>query len=428
MNQQDGDRSADRNQRLRVVVFSGMAGFRGHSMEVVSTNILRGLRERRIAVVDVPLRVPNWCKRVRPRMLAEFFLRYIAYPIVAFRCWRKFRERPVYFISDHADAFIACAVPRRAKVVVLVHDLASMMPLRQIPFRKTWRTYLIHLLGILFKKRGVRRADHVVTVSQTIGTEVVKWLNKRPSEITTIYNGFDEQIFHTGDKREAREQIRLNDDFACILSVASSEPRKNIPCLIRAVNELRQDIPNLRLAYIGSLDRASRKLIAELRLETTILRFCNISDGKLALMYRAADVYAFPSDYEGFGLPAIEAMASGLPVVHSNIPTLAEVVAGCGIAFEPNDSHALAHGLKRVIDDKLLAVRLARAGQERARMFHWTTTAEQLAKVFACVQSERCSSPRSKWADIRVFTKFQREPDRRDLVPVGRLEKHHHNN
>ncbi|MEX1027497.1 MAG: glycosyltransferase family 1 protein [Candidatus Paceibacterota bacterium] len=383
MNEQDKHRSKDRHQRLKVIVFSGLAGYRCHSMDVVSTNLLRGLRQRRIAVLDVPLRAPKWFEWVRPRLLAEFLLRYIAYPFVAFRCWSKFRGRPAYFIDDHANAFIARAIPRQAKVIVLVQDLASMMPLRAIPFRKTWQTYLIHFLGVCFKRGGVYRADHIVTGAATIREEVVRWLKKRPDEVSVIYDGFDEQTFTSGDKAEARETLGLNQAAIYVLSVASSQPRKNISCLIRALRELRGRIKNAKLLYVGDFDGPAKKLIQDYDLNDAIIRFRNISDAQLAQLYRAADVYAFPSQYEGFGLPAVEAMACSCPVVTSEAPTLLEIVGGCGLAAATNDSAALAKAMERIIREETLAKQLIAAGRERVRMFYWSKSAARLETVFA---------------------------------------------
>ncbi len=384
MNEQANYRYAGRTERLKVVAFTGLAGFRCHSMNVVSSNILRELRARRIAVLDVPLRAPRWFQRIRPRLLAEFLLRYLAYPMLVYRCRQKFGDRALYFVTDHADSFLACFVGH-AKVIILVQDLASMMPLAAIPFRKTWKTYLTHILGLVFKRRGVYRADHIVTGAETIRSDVVRWLRKQADGVTVIYDGFDEKTFTPGEKIQARGSLGLNRDDICILSVASSEPRKNISTLILALDKLRRRIANVKLLYVGNFDRTAQRAVNDTGLDDAVIRFRNISDVQLAELYRAADAYAFPSQYEGFGLPAVEAMACGCPVVTSTEPTLLEIVGGCGISATTNDAAALAEALERVLTNKSLAQQLVAAGLQRVKKFYWSNTAERLEKVFRAV-------------------------------------------
>ncbi len=384
----DQRKKQSRRNRIRVVAFSGIPGYQSRSTYVVARNIIRELRNRRIAVLDVPVRVPKWFQWIRPKVLAGLLLRYIVYPWLAFRCWCRFGDRAVYFAPDHASALLARAIPRRGRVIILVQDLASMMPLRAIPFRKTWRTYLIHVLGVLFKRRGIYRADHIVTGAAAIRGEVIRWLKKQPHEVTVVYDGFDEKTFVPGNRAQARQAMTLRQEESYVLSVASSQPRKNISCLIEAMRELRGRIENAKLLYVGNFDHLAAELIEKHKLNDAIIRFQNISDADLAQLYRSADVYAFPSQYEGFGLPAVEAMACGCPVVTSAAPTLLEVVGGCGLATPTNDSAALADAMESVICDKAVADQLTESGLQRVKMFYWSKTAERLETVFAKFQND----------------------------------------
>jgi glycosyltransferase involved in cell wall biosynthesis len=173
-----------------------------------------------------------------------------------------------------------------------------------------------------------------------------------------------------------------------VLYVGALEPRKNIPGLLRAFVRLRADFPDLTLALGGSprwkfaeIPRALEELALE-----PVVRFTGyIADSDLPALYSAAAAFCFPSFYEGFGLPVLEAMACGTPVVCSNTSSLPEVAGDAALLVEPRDEVALTEAIARVLTDEALAEDLRERGLKRAASFSWDRTAELTLAVYRSV-------------------------------------------
>jgi len=162
------------------------------------------------------------------------------------------------------------------------------------------------------------------------------------------------------------------------MTVTSPAARKNMPCLMRAMHQLAADFPGLKLLVVGGLDAEALHLIGELGLGDRIIRYRNISDDQIAALYAAADLYVFPSWYEGFGLPVVEAMACGCPVIVSDDPALVEVAGPAGLSFPANAPEKLADAVRTVLSDPALRDSLVQAGKRRAEEFTWTRTAQRV--------------------------------------------------
>jgi len=342
----------------------GIPGFQSISTDVVSGNLVSALRASGMRVSEVRLSAPSALKRIRPRFVAEFILRYLMYPACARRTYKRYGDAPVYFITDHASASISRSIPPPAKVIVLVHDLASILPPGELRYRPTWKNRLIHVLGVLFKKPGIMRADHVFTVSAAIKEAIVRRLGYPAEQITVIYNGVDAATFAPRDKGDARTELGLEQAGQYLMTVTSPAARKNMPCLMRAMHQLAADFPGLKLLVVGGLDAEALHLIGELGLGDRIIRYRNISDDQIAALYAAADLYVFPSWYEGFGLPVVEAMACGCPVIVSDDPALVEVAGLAGLSFRESSGEAGRRGPHRAVRPG--PARLACAGGEAA--------------------------------------------------------------
>jgi glycosyltransferase involved in cell wall biosynthesis len=174
-----------------------------------------------------------------------------------------------------------------------------------------------------------------------------------------------------------------------LLHVGHTQPRKNLPTLLRALVLLRQQGTQVILAQIGGQpDASQRELIQELGLERAVHFVGPLPDKDLVTLYGVAEVFVFPSFYEGFGLPPLEAMACGVPVVCSNVASLPEVVGDAALAVDPHDVQALAEAIERVLADPALAAELRQRGLERARQFTWERTAQATLAVYREIMEE----------------------------------------
>lgn len=229
-----------------------------------------------------------------------------------------------------------------------------------------------------------RHADLVLVVSEYTRRDLERLLGVTPEKIAVIAEGVDAR-FHTpseaDDQAHVRERYHLPERY--VLCVGRPFPHKNFPLLIRSMAKLKQADPTLPdLVLAGPTDYAPgvaevQATIYELQAETWIHWIGTVAEEDLPVLYRGASVFAFPSLYEGFGLPVAEAMACGVPVVCSNAASLPEVVGEAGLLVDATDADAFAAALERVLTDPALCAQLAEQGRERARLFRWEETARQ---------------------------------------------------
>jgi glycosyltransferase involved in cell wall biosynthesis len=195
----------------------------------------------------------------------------------------------------------------------------------------------------------------------------------------------------TAAKQHVRAKYGIEGEF--ILFVSTIEPRKNLPTLIAAYSKLLDAYKSHARFVVagpsgwltGEVDAA----IAKYKLKETVCFLGGIPTEELAYLYNAARVFALPSFYEGFGLPPLEAMASGTPVVVSNVSSLPEVVGDAGILIDPNDVDAWAVALHRVLTDDELHAELSTKGSKRAALFSWERTARETLNVYRKVVQQK---------------------------------------
>jgi glycosyltransferase involved in cell wall biosynthesis len=183
-----------------------------------------------------------------------------------------------------------------------------------------------------------------------------------------------------------RSQYGLGPDF--VLAVGNLQPRKNLLRLIKAFASVREQMEGIQLVVVGKAQwqaSAVYETVKHMGLEGDVLFLGYVPDGDLMLLYNCARVFVYPSIYEGFGLPVVEAMACGTPVVTSNTSSLPEVAADAAILVDPHSEEQIADALRRVLLDPDLALSLSRKGLRRAKQFSWQQTAQDTVAVYQTV-------------------------------------------
>jgi glycosyltransferase involved in cell wall biosynthesis len=268
-------------------------------------------------------------------------------------------------------------------VVVTIHDLAIL----RFPqnFRQWHRTYTTRLLP-----RLVRGVDAIITDSQATKNDLVELLGVAPERISVIPCGIGGSFVRRADDdshlHDVRERYALPRRYA--ITVGAIEPRKNIPRLLRAIDVLARRRPELRdvtLIHVGPAgwltDEVSQTL-ATLRLRDRVRFLGFVPNDDLAALYQLARVSVYPSLFEGFGLPVLEAMASGCPVVTSNISSMPEVAGDAAVLIDPTDEESIAEGLARVWSDERLRDDLIARGLRRAASYTWESTARNTIRLY----------------------------------------------
>ncbi len=278
-------------------------------------------------------------------------------------------------------------LPRRLPVpaVVTVHDLALL----HFPETLTWK---IRWSLLPFLETSLERAARVVTVSHAVAAEIAASWPRAAAKVEVIWNGVAE-AFVPGDRAAiaaTRERLGLPDGY--LLYVGTLEPRKNVELLLDAWLALRAEWPQAPPLVLAGPDgwhsAALRRRIEGLA-DAGVRRLGRLERAALVEVLQAAALFVYPSLYEGFGLPLVEAMACGVPVVGSNRASLPEVIGDAGLAVDADDPSALASALHQLLTDPELAARLAARGRERARLFSWRSAAARLAGLFHAVLAER---------------------------------------
>ena len=282
-------------------------------------------------------------------------------------------EPDIIHLPNHH--FARFAFLRKNPYIVTVHDLVRFY----FPFEPEKFTERLWLkLDII----GIRRASHIIATSQHTRNDLIKYMKIPPGRISVIYDGIDHNIFKPSD-------VALGFlDKPYILYVGSERPRKNLGRLFEAFAMLKKEFPDLKLLKIGPVGRYdkfrrdSEKKLASLGITRQVAFVDYVSEPDLARYYSSARLLAYPSLYEGFGLPPLEAMACGCPVVTSNASSIPEVVGDTGITVDPHDTDALAQAIRRVLTDSKLRQDMIKKGLEQAKKFSWEKAAEQTLEVY----------------------------------------------
>ena len=233
--------------------------------------------------------------------------------------------------------------------------------------------------------RKIDSVDSIIVVSDFIKTQAIEEFALPSEKIHVIHNGFDPDVFKEYNPEQLkaiREKFNLPQNF--VLFVGSIEPRKNLKNLICAYLQLNKNIRQkhklVLVGFKGWNNKDIMQLLDNSKEDVEYLGY--VSNEELGKLYNLATVFAYPSFYEGFGLPPLEAMASGCPVVTSNAASLPEVCGDAAYYIDPYDIDSISQGIHRVITDKELRNLMVQKGLAKAAEFSWTKSAQQHLKLF----------------------------------------------
>jgi glycosyltransferase involved in cell wall biosynthesis len=264
--------------------------------------------------------------------------------------WQVAIRRPGVFFSPGFNPPLLCPVP----FVFTIHDLIQI----QVPGVATPAKRLYYDAVI---KPACRRAFRVLTVSEWSRTQIVQWAGIPAQRVVNVGNGVDAPFSPEGPRHEP--------GFPYILYVGNSRPHKNLDRLLQAFRDLH--CPGLRLILAGAMGPEIASRIGELGIRERTLTLADATDEQLAAVYRGALLLALPSVVEGFGLPALEAMACGTPVVASRSTALPEVVGDAARLIDPLDVFDIRRAIEDVLADPACRAVMRERGLARARLFSW---------------------------------------------------------
>lgn len=273
-------------------------------------------------------------------------------------------------------------IPSPAKLscpsVMTLHDIILIRSAGDYYSPRRARMYARRLL------KRVREVDHVITVSQFSRRDIIEWSGISENKVSVVYNGVSQQFRPvTGEAKleEARARCGLPRRF--VLAVGSTEPRKNIRTAIEAFGVIRRVRPELSLVVTGVDYCRVEPDSAFAGLDLAGVHFTGyVHDFDMPALYSMAEALLFPSLYEGFGLPPLEAMACGTPVVTSSTTSIPEVAGDAAMLVDPASAGELAGALAMVLDSDAVRRELVEKGFRRAAEFNWERTARETRKIY----------------------------------------------
>ncbi len=285
------------------------------------------------------------------------------------------------FLSPHYN--IPLLPIRARKRIVIIHDVNHLVYYDQLsPIQK--------LYAKLFLKRAVNISDAVITVSNFSEGEIRKYIGKISNNINVLYFGVDETLMGKRDNPEEMNRIKskynLPDNY--ILYVGSPKPHKNLITLLKAFTLLLADFPNQKIVVVGILkDQVMQTGFIESVTLTNNEIMANliftdyVADSELQLIYKQADFLVFPSFYEGFGLPPIEAMLNYCPVIASDAASIPEICGNAALYFDPNNEVELYEKIKVFLSDLNLRNNFIRKGEENLIRFKMVNFKSNLDRI-----------------------------------------------
>jgi glycosyltransferase involved in cell wall biosynthesis len=272
----------------------------------------------------------------------------------------------------------------RLPAVVTVHDLTALL------YPETHNAK-VRLSILPFLERSLEKARRVVAVSQATAADLTFHFPECAARVRVVYEGVDPSFTPAspGEVQAIRRELGAPDGY--ILYIGTLEPRKNVHVLLSAWEALRQENPETPpLVLAGGAGWHSRSLLARLAAlgngdhgVSGVRYLGRVEQDHLVRLFQGASVFAYPSLYEGFGLPPLEALACGVPTVVSNTASLAEVTGGAALKVDAQDAAGLAAALRQILSEPARAAELSRRGLLRAERFRWERAAAEMAKVFA---------------------------------------------
>jgi len=270
------------------------------------------------------------------------------------------------------------------RFVVTIHDLIlTKYPTERASTLGPWLYKIKHIGYQMIISLAVRRAKRIITVSQCTKKEIAEHFHVSPDKIFITYEAVDPPQKKLDNEAMVLSKYSLRRPY--LLYVGNVYPHKNIEGLLAAFKEVLVNKPNYYLVLVGKDDyffRRIKKEVELLELDKNVIFTGFVTDEDLPYLYKNASLYVFPSFYEGFGLPALEACSYGVPVAASNSSSLPEVLDKAAFYFDPHDKDDIAKKILRVLDNKELADELVQNGFQRISFFSWQKMAQTTLDLY----------------------------------------------
>lgn len=280
------------------------------------------------------------------------------------------------------------ALSQKTQLILTVHDLSF----ERYPEMFSWKRRLWHYL--VQPQKLCRQAEKIIAVSQSTKNDLVSLYKIDPEKISVHYSGLADKfrVINRNDQQliATKEKYRLPYRF--ILYLGTLEPRKNITSLIKAFNQFKkqaqaennEELNKYKLVLAGCDGWLMKKILAEIKTSPyrgDILKINGVAEEDKEYFYNLASLFVYPSFFEGFGFPPLEAMRCGVPVITANCSSLPEIINGGGIMIDPHRPSEIAQAMREILTDKVLREKLIQKGLEQSQKFSWHKSARKFKQL-----------------------------------------------
>ncbi|MGB9928644.1 MAG: glycosyltransferase family 4 protein [Methanosarcina sp.] len=302
---------------------------------------------------------------------------YLAYPFIV---KRKVIENNVKHVTRQDLAFLLELVDLK-KTIITCHDI---IPVAYYNTRNPiWK----------LNAKGLRKAEKIITVSQFSKEDISKYIKYPEERIEIVPPAVDHHLYYPNRNKKCLSKYGIGEGEKVILYVGAEEPRKNVHFLINSFSKLKNRIPHIKLLKVGTpnyigMREKLMKQIESLNLQKDVIFTGYVSESELAKIYNAVDLFVFPSLYEGFGMPPLEAMACGTPVITSDTSSLPEVVGDAAVIADPYDIEGFTEKMCTLLTDQTLCRSIIKKGLARSKVFSWEEAAKKTLEVYEQVNKQ----------------------------------------
>ncbi|PRR76510.1 glycosyltransferase family 4 protein [Clostridium thermopalmarium] len=285
--------------------------------------------------------------------------------------YKKYPDAIIHYPDTMAPIF------SKNKVVITIHDLAFKTLKNEFTFKtRLWKNFITDL--------SVKKADKIIAITNFTKSEIEKYYPYAKNKTTVIYNGFNDFSQEPINEKKLRNGFNEIISNPYILTVSTISPRKNIDGLIKAFNLLKEQIPhNLIIAGKNGWNyEYVFRLVDELKLNDRVWFTGAVTDDELKLLYKNASLFVYPSYYEGFGLPPLEAMACGCPTIVLNESSLPEVVGKGALLVYSSDEDELSKKIKFLLYNDIYRNYIINEGLDNVKRFSWIETAKKIIEIY----------------------------------------------
>jgi len=288
----------------------------------------------------------------------------------------------------HTQYILPFRIPKDTRLITTIHDISFRV------FPEMIKKSDLFFLKILIPW-SLKRADKIIAVSEFTKNEIVKYYKIKPEKISVVKNALGEEFLKDKNLSESPfsadviGKYSLPQDY--ILYFGTLQPRKNLPIIVEALSKIKRELQGTKLLLCGNrqahnFDSKIDQKIKDLKMEAEVIFPGFVSNKDKPAIFRMARALCFPSFYEGFGIPILEAFASDIPVIASDIPAHREIGGDAVYYFNPQDANDLSQKIKKVFLDQELKKNLIQKGQERLTHFSWEKSAKDLQEIYTKVR------------------------------------------